>query len=141
MCGLPTQICVASPHKFFPSLYKYGKIEKKMPGYSCLNYTHHTKYPSNRLQTTERSHFTPHFHMCTISSVLSTVRKGDYSFKIDLQDESFHVPIHPDSRKYLRFAFENKVYQFQVLPFSLNTAPQLYGRISFCVTWVKLAIF
>ena len=30
----------------------------------------------------------------------------------------------PDSRRYIRFAFENKVYQFQVLPFSLNTASQ-----------------
>ena len=51
----------------------------------------------------------PHFHMFTISSVLSTIRKGDYAFKIDLQNAYFHVPIHPSSRKYLRFAFENKV--------------------------------
>ena len=57
--------------------------------------------------------FAPHFRMFTISSVLSTVRKGNYSFKIDLQDAYFHVPIHRSSRKYLRFAFENKVlYQF-----------------------------
>ena len=45
-------------------------------------------------------------------------------FNIDLQDAYFHEPIHPGSRKYLRFAFE-KVYQFWVLPFGLNTAPQL----------------
>ena len=55
-------------------------------------------------------HFRMHTH--TISSVLSTVERGDYAFKIDLQDAYFHVLIHPDSRKYLRFAFENKVYQF-----------------------------
>ena len=59
--------------------------------------------------------------MFTTSSVLSSVRKGDYAVKIDLQDAYFHVPIHPSSRKYLRFAFENKLYQFQVLPFGLNT--------------------
>ena len=63
----------------------------------------------------------PHFCMFRTSSVLSSVEKGDYAFKIDLQDVYFHVPIHPDSRKYLRFAFENRVYQFQVLPFGLNT--------------------
>ena len=69
----------------------------------------------------------PHFCMHTISSVLSTVeKKGDYTFKIDLQDAYFHVLIHPHSRKYLRFAFENKVYQFRVLHFSLNTAPQVF---------------
>ena len=71
----------------------------------------------------------PHFRMFTTNSVLSSVRKGDYSFKIDLQDAYFHVPIHPSSRKYLRFAFENKVYQFQVLPFGLNTVPQVFTRL------------
>ena len=48
--------------------------------------------------------------MHTISSVLSTVERGDYAFKTDLQDAYFHVLIHPDSRKYLCFALKNKVY-------------------------------
>ena len=73
----------------------------------------------------------PHF---TTSSVLSSIEKGDYAFKIDLQDAYFHVPIHPNSRKYLRFAFENRVYQFQVLPFGLNTAPQIFTRLGHTVT-------
>ena len=76
----------------------------------------------------------PHFRMFTTNSVLSSVRKGDYAFKIDLQDAYFHVPIHPSSRKYLRFAFENKVYQFRVLPFGLNTAPQVFTRLVHTVT-------
>ena len=76
----------------------------------------------------------PHFRMFTTNSVLSCVRKGDYAFKIDMQDAYFHVPIHPSSRKYLRFAFENKVYQFQVLPFGLNTAPQVFTRLGHTVT-------
>ena len=41
--------------------------------------------------------YAPHFCMHTISSV----EKGDYLFKIDLQDAYFHVLINPDSRKYL----------------------------------------
>ena len=76
----------------------------------------------------------PHFRMFTTSSVLSSVRKGDYAFKIDLQDAYFPVPIHSSSRKYLRFAFENRVYQFQVLPFGLNTAPQVFTRLGHTVT-------
>ena len=71
----------------------------------------------------------PHFRMFTTSSVLSSVEKGDYAFKIDLQDAYFHVAIHPDSRKYLRFAFKNRVYQFQVLPFGLNAAPQVFTHL------------
>ena len=43
---------------------------------------------------------------------LSTGERGDCVFKIDLQDAYLHVLIHPDSRKYLRFEFEIKVYQF-----------------------------
>ena len=70
----------------------------------------------------------PHFHMSTTGSVLSSVRKGDYEFKIDLQGGYFYLPIHPSSRKYLRFAFENKVYQFQVLALGLNTAPRFCWR-------------
>ena len=50
----------------------------------------------------------PHLHMFTTSSVLSSNRKGDYAFKIDLQDAYFHVPIHPSSRKYLRFTFREQ---------------------------------
>ena len=69
----------------------------------------------------------PHFRMSTTGSVLSTVRKGDYAFKIDLQDAYFHVLILPGSRKYLRFAFKNKVYQFRVLPFGLNTGFYSFG--------------
>ena len=76
----------------------------------------------------------PHFRMFTTNSVLRAVRKGDYAFKIDLQDVYFHVPIHPSSRKCLRFAFENKVYQFRVLPFGLNTAPQVFTRLGHTVT-------
>ena len=76
----------------------------------------------------------PHFRMFTTSSVLSSVEKGDYAFNIVLQDAYFHVPIHPSSRKYLRFAFENRVYQFQVLPFGLNTAPQVFTRLGHTVT-------
>ena len=76
----------------------------------------------------------PHFRMFTTSSVLSSVEKGDYAFKLDLQDAYFHVPIHPSSRKYLRFTFENRVYQFQVLPFGLNTAPQIFTRLGHTVT-------
>ena len=39
-----------------------------------------------------------------------------------------------NSRKYLRFAFENKVIQFRVLPFGLSTAPQIFTRLGHTVT-------
>ena len=81
----------------------------------------------------------PHLRMHTISSMLSTDEKGGYVFKIDLQDAYFHVLIHPHSRKYLRFAFENKVYQFRVLHFSLNTAPQVFTCLRYRVAAYRIS--
>ena len=90
---------------------------------------------SHRSKESERSHSRSSFpYVHDKLSVLSSIEKGDYAFKIDLQDVYFHVPIHPSSRKYLRFAFENKVYQFRVLPFGLNTAPQVFTRLGHTVT-------
>ena len=43
------------------------------------------------------------FRMETVQSVLSSVRLGDWMVSIDLQDAYFQIPIHKDSRKYLRF--------------------------------------
>ena len=91
-------------------------------------------HPVHRSKNLNAHIHAPHFRMFTTSSVLSSVEKGDYAFKIDLQDAYLHVPIHPSSRRYLRFAFENRVYQFQVLPLGLNTAPQLFTRLGHTVT-------
>ena len=70
----------------------------------------------------------PHFFMFTMSSVQSTVRGRDFAFKIDLEVMYFHILIHPDSQKYLRFIFMNKVNQFRILPFGLNTTQQVFAR-------------
>ncbi|XP_066962241.1 uncharacterized protein [Macrobrachium rosenbergii] len=66
------------------------------------------------------------FSMETKQSVLASLHQGDWMVSIDLQDAYFHVPIHPDSRKFLRFVFEGQVYQFHALCFGLSTAPQVF---------------
>jgi ribonuclease HI len=71
----------------------------------------------------------PHFKMSTVAVVLNTLRPGDWAFKLDLQDAYLHVPIHPKSQKYLRFAFQGKVYQFRALPFGLNVAPLVFTKL------------
>ena len=38
-------------------------------------------------------------------------------------------PIHPNSRKYLRFCHKSQVFQFTSLPFGLATAPQVFTII------------
>lgn len=48
---------------------------------------------------------------------------------IDMKDAYFFVPIHNDSKKFLRFQFHSKTYQFNVLPFGLNTAPFVFTKL------------
>ena len=48
---------------------------------------------------------------------------------LDLKDAYLQVPMHPDSRKFLRFMVGGKVYQFKVLCFGLSTAPQVCIRV------------
>ena len=57
------------------------------------------------------------FKMETTTSVMASIREGDYMASLDLKDAYFQIPIHPDSRKYLRFTSEGTVYQFKALCF------------------------
>ena len=47
---------------------------------------------------------------------------------IDLKDTYFHITIHPDHRRFLRFIFQDTLYQFLALPFGLATAPRTFTK-------------
>ena len=70
-----------------------------------------------------------HFRMETIQSVLLSVRQGDWMASIDLKEAYLQVPVHPDSRRFLRFVAQGRVYQFSALCFGLSTAPQVFSRV------------
>ena len=69
------------------------------------------------------------FRMETPQQVLAAVNQGDWMVSIDLKDAYFQVPIHPRSRPYLRFVWDQKDYQFKALCFGLCTAPQVFTRV------------
>ena len=70
-----------------------------------------------------------HFYMETPQSVLRSIRQGDWMISLDLQDAYLQVPIHQESRRYLRFTMGGVPYQFRVLCFGLTTAPQVFTRL------------
>jgi len=88
-----------------------------------------------------------HFRMDTLKVVLRSIGEsllshqmlhqhegGDslldpHGVSIDLEDAYFHIAVLPADRKYLRFAYDGKVYEFQVLPFGLSTAPRTFTRV------------
>ena len=48
---------------------------------------------------------------------------------IDLKEAYLQVPVHPDSRRFLRFVAQGNVYQFSAICFGLSTAPQVFTRV------------
>ena len=76
------------------------------------------------------------FKMETLQSTLLSVRRGDLMVSIDLKDAYLQIPIHPESRKYLRFMVFGKVYQFKTLCFGLATAPQVFTRVMASVSTI-----
>ena len=78
----------------------------------------------------------PVIDLCRLNTFLHIERSirtsripGEWVSSIDLSDAYLHIPIHPNSRKYLRFCHRSQVLQFTSLPFSLATAPQVFIMI------------
>ena len=70
-----------------------------------------------------------HFKMEGIQLVRDLLRKGDYMVSIDLKDAYLSVPILEEHRKYLRFQWRSQLFEFQVLPFGLSSAPRTFTKL------------
>ena len=55
------------------------------------------------------------FRMETSQTVLHSVCRNDWMVSIDLKDAYLQIPIHPASRKFLRFTAGGKTWQFRLL--------------------------
>ena len=75
------------------------------------------------------------FKMETLQSVLLSVRPGDWMVSLDLKDAYLQVPMHPESRKFLRFMVREKVYQFKVLCFGLHGSAGFHQGHGSCVSY------
>ena len=69
------------------------------------------------------------FRMETLAAILQALRPGYWGATIDLKDAYMHVPVHSQSRKWLRFQIEGQTFEFKVLPFGLSTSPRVFTRI------------
>ncbi len=67
------------------------------------------------------------FKMLTLRQIVSQIRSEDW-ITIDLKDAYFHISILPYHRKFLRFAFGGKAYQYRVLPFGLALSPRTFTK-------------
>ncbi len=83
-------------------------------------------HPILDLRLLNRSVMRLKFKMLTVKQVVSQNRSEDWFVMIDLKNAYFHVSIIPSHRKFLRFAFRGKAYQYWVLPFGLALSPQTF---------------
>lgn len=72
---------------------------------------------------------TSHFKLDDYRTAIKLITKNCYLAKIDLQDAYFLLPIHKNYRKYLRFKFQNQLFEFNCLPFGLNIAPYIFTKL------------
>ncbi len=68
------------------------------------------------------------FKMLTLRQILPQIRSEDWFVTIDLKDAYFHISILLCDRKFLRFAFGGKAYQYRVLPFGLALSPCIFTK-------------
>ncbi len=66
--------------------------------------------------------------MLTMRTIMSQVQEGDWFVTIDLKDVYFHIQVVLRHRRFLRFAFGGKAYQYKVLPFGLALAPRTFTK-------------
>jgi hypothetical protein len=81
------------------------------------------------LSTLNKFLLIPKFKMDTSESIRKTLLRGDWTTSLDLKDAYFHIPVHPSSRRYMRFVLEGTTYQFKALPFGLSPAPWIFTTV------------
>ena len=70
-----------------------------------------------------------HFKMDNIHTATYLITPNCYLASVDLRDAYYSVPVHPEHRKYLKFIWNQKMWQFKVLPNGLSTAPRLFTKL------------
>ena len=70
------------------------------------------------------------FKVETPETTRTSLQLGEWVTSIDFKDAYFHIPIHSQSRKYMRFHIHGQSYQFKALPFGLFTAPMEFTVVT-----------
>ena len=92
--------------------------------------------PNNRwrpildLSTLNTNLNTESFKMEIPETIRTSLQVGEWVTSIDFKDAYFHIPIHSQSRKYIRFHIQGQSYQFKALPFGLSTAPMEFTVVA-----------
>ena len=67
-------------------------------------------------------------------TALEEIQQSKYFTLIDLCQAYWQIPLAEESRKYTAFVGEGELWEWNVLPFGLKTAPQTFARITRTIT-------
>ena len=70
-----------------------------------------------------------HFKMESLAMMRNLLRQDDWMASIDLKDAYLWVTIWEDCRKYLRFQWQGRTYEFQCLPLGLSSTPSVFTKL------------
>ena len=68
------------------------------------------------------------FKQATVGGVLDMIRPSDFMTSIDLKDAYYCLNIHPDHRKYVKFKWGHKLYQFTCMGNGIASAPRIFTQ-------------
>ncbi|WAR05312.1 hypothetical protein MAR_020681 [Mya arenaria] len=70
-----------------------------------------------------------HFKMETLRNAVNAMTKNCYFGSVDLSEAFFSIAVRSEDRKFFRFWFNGKKYQFQALVMGLTSAPRVFTKI------------
>ena len=70
-----------------------------------------------------------HFKIDSLTTIIKLIDKNCFMACIDLKDEYYSIPIKQSDRKYLKFQWNNTLYQYTCLPNGLSSVPQKFTKI------------
>ncbi len=70
-----------------------------------------------------------HFRMESLTTIIKLVDKNCFMACIDLKDAYYSIPIRKSDRKYLKFQWNNTLYQYTCLPNGLSSGPRKFTKI------------
>ena len=70
-----------------------------------------------------------HFKMTSLNSALEMVTPTSWMASVDLRDAFYTVPVRDSHKKYLRFYWNNQLWQFVSMPNGLACAPRFFTKL------------
>ena len=74
------------------------------------------------------------FRMETVKDVKAVLKPGMWGATVDMTDAYYHIGLHQDSRRFVRFMIDDKIYQFTSLPMGLTSSPRIFTKLTTFLT-------